>query len=491
MGYDAVDSSKSSKKRRQPVIETQDDHKILTNLGRLRSINLARDLQRNYVDGAAHLRQFRNAAVADGPKLAIQTDDEAANEQIDTWFNGVYAHSCSARDNSTLRNLVALVLQSLKREGDVVVSFDDYLFDDGKLWFWEADQICNLSEDDWKRNVQFPVSEGYTQDEGIVYDKFGREVGYIVSSVRGSSSVSADQATILPNTVAKLIKDPWRLNQRRGISELLNPGAMYQDSYEILSKELQSAKVAAGLAGVVKRTEGAEAALFGQGIDPEAIIDSTSSAVATAPAATNYDNLEALTGGYLEYMQPGDEFQIQNWNRPNINLKDFLDRVTSSAGASLGLSKTYATLTPAGSYTAFRGDMLLAWSQFRWDQKTMEQQLCDWIATKAIGWASRHGLTVPDGYELRLTWIWPDMPAVDEMKAQSATSEALANMSTNYSEILGPNWRKKLTKAAEQAELLRQLGISHARLPWTPAAPSDTKTETDEDEEAQEQNENI
>ena len=81
--YDAVDSSTSAKKRRQPRIETENDGKIMTSVGRLRSIGLARDLQRNYVDAAAHLRQFRNAAIADGPKLAIQTDDADANTEID------------------------------------------------------------------------------------------------------------------------------------------------------------------------------------------------------------------------------------------------------------------------------------------------------------------------------------------------------------------------------------------------------------------------
>jgi capsid protein len=467
--YDAVDSSTSSKKRRQPVIETQDDHQLLTSAGRLRSVGLARDLQRNFVDAAAHLRQFRNAAVGDGPKLAIQTDDEDLNADIDHWFNNIYAHNCSARDRLTLRMLVGLVLQSVKREGDVVIAFDDFLNDDGRLWFWESDQICNMREADFKKNTQFPVDQDYSQDEGVIYDVNGREVGYIVSWKRGQMEVSAEDATILPVGVAVMIRDPWRLNQRRGVSEMLNPGAMYQDSYEILSKELQSAKVAAGLAGVVKRQEGAEMFLLDQGTDPESIIDNTASSVVTTPVIPkNYDNLEALTGGYMEYIDPEDEVNILNWDRPNINLKDFLDRVTTSAGASLGLAKTYATLTPAGSFTAFRGDMLLTWSQFGWDQKTLEQLALDWIATKAIGWAIRKGLlsNIPADFAQRLFWQWPKMPSTDPLKTQKSTSESLANLTTDYAAELGPNWKKKLERAAEQRAMLEEVGLIYPRHPW-------------------------
>ena len=263
---------------------------------------------------------------------------------------------------------------------------------------------------------------------------------------------------------------------------------MYQDSYEILSKELQSAKVAAGLAGIVKRKEGAEMALLDQGIDPETIIDSTAAATTTQVVAKNYDNLEALTGGYLEYLDPDDDFQIQNWNRPNIALKDFLDRVTTSSGASLGLSKTYATLTPAGSYTAFRGDMLLAWSQFRWDQKTLEQQLCDWVAIKAITLAIRKGIlpvAVPDAFDRALTWIWPDMPAVDELKARQADTEGLANLTVGYAELLGPNWRAKLAAMAEQRKLIEELGlkIGASSEATTDEQPDDMDNRDNQDED--------
>jgi capsid protein len=243
---------------------------------------------------------------------------------------------------------------------------------------------------------------------------------------------------------------------------------MYQDSYEILSKELQSAKVAAGLAGVVKRKEGAEMMLLDQGIDPTDYSESTASdVVTTAVVPSVYDNLEALTGGYMEYMDPDDDFSILNWDRPNINLKDFLDRVTTSAGASLGLAKTYATLTPAGSFTAFRGDMILSWSQFSWDQKTLEQLLLDWVASKAILWAARKRIIkAPVGFERRLTWLWPKMPSADELKSAKATSERLANLTTDYEEELGPNWEAKLRSRGAQRRLLDEEDLLYPRLPW-------------------------
>jgi capsid protein len=263
--------------------------------------------------------------------------------------------------------------------------------------------------------------------------------------------------------VGRLIKSPWRLNQLRGSAEILPAAADYQDAYEILSSELQSAKVASKFAGVVTKKEGAEESLLASGIDPESIIDGSGTDIQTGePIADNYDRMEALTGGYMEYLEEGEDFKILDFDRPNVHLQEFLETATCQAGGAMGLTKTYSTLKTSTAYTAFRGDMLIAWAQFYWDQKFLERRFMDWVAVKRLTWAQRKGRikALPEDWQESMKFIWPKMPSIDPLKTANSIKQELANGTTDYSELLGPDWRDKLTALADQLEVASSLGLN-------------------------------
>lgn len=466
--YDVVDS-KNTKKRRRPQIEFDTEEKILGSYGRLQGINVGRNLHRNYATAASHERQFKlNVVGADGPKLSLQTDNEELNAAANREFNSKFAKDPDARDDNHLVEITANILTTVKREADVLVVFDDFDEDDGRLLFWEADQLTELSKNDWASQEQFPVEQGFTQSDGVILDKRGVVRGWIVTHKRGQAVSKIEDVMILKRDregdpgVARLIKSPWRLNQLRGSAEILASAADYQDSYEILASELQSAKVASKFAGVVTKKDGAEDALLQSGIDPENIIDNGGTTVQTGdPVAENYDRLEALTGGYMEYIEEGDDFKILDFDRPNIKLQEFLMYTTKSAGAAMGLSSTYSTLDTATSYTAFRGDMLIAWAQFHWDQKFLERRFLDWVAKKRLTWAQRKRRIgrLPVGWDDQLKFIWQDMPSIDPVKTAVAIKQELANGTTDYSKLLGPNWKDTLKNLADQLEYAASLGL--------------------------------
>ena len=172
--------------------------------------------------------------------------------------------------------------------------------------------------------------------------------------------------------------------------------------------------------------------------------------------------MEALTGGYMEYLDPDDEFQILDFNRPNVHLQEFLEATTCQAGSALGLTKTYSTLKTSTAYTAFRGDMLIAWAQFYWDQKFLERRFMDWVAVKRLRWAQRKGRiqTLPAGWEDKLKFTWPKMPSIDPVKTANAIKQEIANGTVDYSELLGPDWRDKLGALAGQLEYAAGLGLT-------------------------------
>lgn len=466
--YDIL-SSQNSKKRRRPSIEVLNEDKILGAYGRLEAINVGRNLQRNYATAVSNARQFKlNVVGATGPKLSLQTDDADANQAANKEFNVRFAKDPDARDDTPLNEITANILTTVKREADVLVVFDDFDEDDGKLLFWEADQLTTLSEADWKRQTQFPADQGFTQCEGVIIDKRGVVRGWIVCAERGKGISKLDDVMILKRDrdndpgVARLIKSPWRLNQLRGSAEILPAAADYQDSYEILSSELQSAKVASKFAGVVTKKEAAEDSLLDSGTDPESIIDGSGTTIQTGePIADNYDRMEALTGGYMEYLEEGEDFKILDFQRPNVHMQEFLETTTKNAGAALGLSATYSTLNTSTSYTAFRGDMLIAWAQFHWDQKFLERRFLDWVAKKRLAWAQRKGriANLPANWDESMKFIWPEMPSIDPLKTANAIKQELANGTTDYSKLLGPNWREALDALADQLSYAAERGL--------------------------------
>jgi len=461
--YDAVESSKQ---RRQPAVERKSEDNILNSRKRLLSHNVGRDLERNSAPARGIMHQFRINVVGPLGKLQVNVDggDEAAQ-----WFNGDWAKDCDFRDDVHWSTQCQNVVAAAVREGDILAVFDDDLIDDsGKLLMWEADQIVSLSEDVFKGWDGY--QEGYTQENGIVRDGWGRVVGYFASGERGLSVVDElDKVTFFPRGQARLVKNPWRINQGRGIGSLLTSATNFQDLYEILVKELQSAKVAASMAGWTKR-ENAETDWDTPAANPEYLpenIGKTTTEVdaeaanGTDPTAKNYENFESLTGGIWEYLAENDQIEFANIDRPNVHLAEFIEAVLGHAGASVGLARAYTILRADSSYTSFRGDMVLSWATFYTMQKWLERAFADWVAQRALAWAIKKGKVedLPDGWESSLSWVWPKMPNVDELKEAMAVRMALKNGTTDYSKLLGPDWRQRLGAFGEQFDAILDLGL--------------------------------
>lgn len=462
--YDAVETNKN---RRQPTIEIKSEDQVLEPRKRLLSHNIGRDLERNFASARGLIHQFRvNVVGADG-KMQINTPDgEAASK----WFNEVFSKSCDYRDDLHWSTILQNVVAAAIREGDLLVVFDDEITpeDSGKLIHFEADQIASVSENLLK---QLPGYEaGWTQDSGVVRDQLGKVVGYIATGKRGKTIIETlDEATFFPRSIARLVKNPWRLNQGRGVSAMLTAATNFQDLYEILAKELQSAKVAASIAGWTERQDAvmdydnpAGLAQFLPENNGKAAADTAlEGANSTDTTAPNYERFEALTGGIWEYLAKGDKINFANIDRPNVHLAEFIEAVLGHAGASMGLARAYTILRADSSYTAFRGDMVLSWATFYMLQKWLERDYADWVAVRAIGWAIRNGQVpaMAPGWERAISWSWPKMPNVDELKEESAIKQALKNGTTDFSKQLGPDWRKKLEAFSEQVNEIRRLNL--------------------------------
>lgn len=487
----AYDATQPSTMRRQPVREMTGEDGVYDQRKRVLGTNIGRDLERNYSPARSILHQFRMNVVGALGKLQVNV---AGGDKAASWFNGTWAKDCDYRDPGThfstaLQNVVA----SAMREGDLLALVDDAgLIDggqgNGKLLHWEADQIVPLTESGLK-------TKGYaaaTQENGILRGAWGKVVGYVTTGKRGMTSVEAEDATVWKPDDARLVKNPWRLNQGRGIPTVLASATNFQDLYEILGKELISAKRATQIAGFVERSDAVtdwDDPSLGAGHLPE---NSDKGATETAAEGANsaenseknYERFEAMTGGLFEYGAKGDKLTFPDIPRPNVRLAEFIEAVLGYAGASMGLASAYTLLKAQGSYTAFRGDMILSWVTFEAMQKWLERSYADWVAVKVLGWAQRTGAipALPEGWEQALSWQWPKMPEVDQLDAENATAQALKNGTTDYSQLLGPDWETRLGALANQINVIRKLGIPLSVLELKSGGAADNQKKDGADE---------
>tara|TARA_Y100000310_G_scaffold333780_1_gene412048 strand:+ start:2746 stop:4323 length:1578 start_codon:yes stop_codon:yes gene_type:complete len=461
------DATEPNRLREQPRTEKKDEGGIYDITKRLKGCNLGRDLERNYSPAKSMLHQIKVNVVGSLGKLRINLDGDEGTEGTE-WFNEVWSKDPDFRTDTDWSTELQNILGSEIREGDMLTVFDDDLIEDsGKLMTWEADQVVPVSDEVLKAKG---YGEGFVQDNGIIRDSWGREVAYCATGKRGIKLIDDPaQVTIWKRGQARLVRNPWRLNQGRGTPSLLTPSTNFIDLYEILSCELMTSKRAAKQYAFVKRAD-AVTDWDDPGSGPEWLPENDGQTAAevdaeganqTTKTARNYEKLDSFTGGLMDYMDPHDDVQFPDVTRPNKDLAGFLEAVIGYGGSAMGLARAYTILRADSSYTSFRGDMILTWVTFTWLQKHLERSIADWTAIKALTWAQRKNdiARLPDGWQRRLSWSWPTMPEVDELDAQNAIAAALKNGTTDWSKLLGPDWERKLKALGEQANVIRDLEL--------------------------------
>jgi capsid protein len=482
---DALETSHNTQ-RNQSTREKKGEDGLYTSQRKLKGVALARDLQRNggWFKGLVH--QFKVNVVGVGPKIRLATEDKNWNKASSTWFNGGWAKWCDGVDDSPLADMLQMALMSVKREGDCVCVFDDFDRDDGTIRWFESDQLPTIDEGSWKKEADkrgFLWKErvpGKTklqpmkQKDGLVIDRRGRVMAYVLDAQHGRTNVLYEEVMIVPRWhqvfnragSAKLLKSPWRLTQKRGQGDALVIANQQADIYEMIAADLQSAKNIAQRAGWIEVDKDAEGGVMRALLNSNLSQDEIDKLLygdgeQRGSLATQYEELEGTFGGRLDYLNAGESFHTNDHDKPSSSVKDFAGYIQESNGASMGLSRSSSTLKAEASYTAFRGEQVMSWQTYEVDQKSMERRLMDFLGFKSIDWAIRKGQLDkgPEGWENLMLWVWPRMREVDEHRTATAQATKLKNGTITYDEIHGPDWDKKFQGYAEQLDFGRDLGL--------------------------------
>ena len=498
------------RKRRPGRIEHRgEESEQLTPWRRLVGVDLARNMVRNSAPTRGIVRQMRVNTVGIGGKLSFAVEGEwyaAATAVFAEW-----ARHADYIDHTPWRELLQDVVYALAMEGDCVVAFDRGQFTgSGKLVCFEADQICNLAGDDWKKFAVGPRRR-WRQCSGILLDGWGRKAGVIVSRYRGRIETARKDAFVFVCDPDDPDAAPWRhvtrkfrLRQLRGSAPALASLSTTQDAHEMMGYELQSAKRGAShyaaalmkdpaqqpVDAAVLPTPESLAGEVASNNTPAGTAGAAAAACAPdAPGATDDGedelprNLVNITGGQFDMMEGVEKLEWDPATRPNERVVDFLEFSTRLAGRAHGLNSSYALGRADGSYSAARMDLCMSWIVFEDNQKFLESALADWVAVRVISRAiERKELAAgPEGWETRIRWQWPKPPAIDEQKEQAALTQKFRNGAASPQEVFGPNWRETLRLRAEFDAECKRLGITLAFQETTPGATtSNTNTNTDE-----------
>ena len=507
IGYDAV--NKRGEGRTAVGIERGNEDAILPSRKRTQLVATQRDAFRNTTFSPATALQLQiNVVGIEGGRVSFTTADDGFNTDAGRAFRK-WARRCNFSDGTPLNEMLQLLLIQLTHNGgDFIAVFDDGILTggrgSGKVRIFESDEIKNVVDEEFTR--VFGKETSYVQQNGIVYDGYGRICGAFVSTAgRQDDAFKEGQYIYLkldtPGDFEEsnwiLVANRWRMNQGRGISTSTHITNLLQDLADTQGSEVQAAKLNAGLGIVVTDDTPVEVESssegdwsVGDGGDGEEVSADTASEMAEIEAAENsalkragsslmsgQSAIVKLTGG-----KKLDSFKTE---RPNLDTVKFIQDQRIEAGTVYGLPSCFTTLNPAGTYTSARASMVMAERAFQRLRKILERNFLDWLATRFCLWA---GFALPEDFESCIRWRWPEMLEVDEGAYQSALAKEYTNAVRNLDPLTEDYFiaeRQRQTDKFHAAGLVAPWEISTAGGQLTPPEDSN-KNDTPEKEEVTE-----
>lgn len=494
-GYEAVQSPYDEMRRRAVVETTGEDGQLPANR-RLKLVNLQRDMMRNSPMRAAQDRQLRvNIVGSVGGKMyaGFPAEFKAAADEVMAYFNKVWFPRAEFTFRDSFNQVLKTIVTSLDVGGDMVLVFDDGILTGGRgtgrIRAFEADEIADV------RRLEDFFPAGYTQRQGFVYNKLGMFCGAFVStSQRGCETFDPAKGIIrleldpfsddTPNWI--MLGSRTRFNQGRGVSPLTGALTTMIDQHETSANEALASKWNSQLVGQVLHDAGTGG---GAGNLPGAFDDETGGGGGTDVKKVVLDRLKAIGIRYQD-MPEGLKMELFDTKRPNQNLAEYLDFLSGLVGGSRGLTRVFATMKAQTSYTAFRGEQVMAEQTFKDDRKTLERTVCDWAVKCVVKRALAMGqlrAPLPPAWETMIAWQWPHMIEVSEKDAAEALNRRLKNGTTSLKREVGPGERERIiAEMAEEKALFEAAGLIYPAAESVSGAVAETgdgETDTQQTED--------
>jgi lambda family phage portal protein len=453
----------------------------------------SRDLVRNVPIATGAIGTVVNNVVGDGLVLQSQVDRAVlglSDEQAEAWQSAaqreflLWAKSPDFTGRLNWDEMQALCLRAVLESGDVFVvrrrrkgQRDTYAL---KLQVIEADRVSNPNNGANRVDLV----------DGIEMDADGVPIAYHISASHPDDTTQGKKrewkrydlgSTVTGQPLILHLFDQQRPDQARGLPYLSPVIEAIKQLGDYQEAEIKAAVISAMFTVFVKQPT------ISDDGDAQSIIGD-------APAYSNTDPSSEIQmgSGAIVDLAAGEEVQFADPKRPNSAFEYFVDAITKSIGAALGIPKELLLKAFSASYSASRAALEMAWQFFNarrvWFAWKFCQPVYEWVITEAIvaGRLSAPGFFAAP--EIREAWLgsaWVSTSSrisLDPLKEANAYSKHLEMRTMSRQQIVmehnGGDWNLTEKQLAKEQKLLIADGLATdltAEVEEPPAEDDDTK----------------
>ena len=342
--YEGAESS-----RTRSVSVSSGSPNQLTSRSATRLRDQARDLERNYDIARGALDVLVANVVGTGvrpePQIRLNSGELATdiNEQIlELWED--WAHKPEVTWTHDLYGMQRLACRAWLRDGEVfgqLITGRRGNLDHGT----RVPYSIELIESDW---VPFSVNEPNVI-QGIVVNDWGRPRAYWVHKMHPNDLIGmGDLKRVESDRMIHLaLRD--RIRQMRGVTAFASVINRLKDIKDIEESERVAARVAANMAGYIKKGEPGMYGQAGTGMYGQA---------GTGSDASEYREIDWEPGIIFDDLRPGEEVGTIGSQRPNNALIPFRDSQLRAFAAGVGAGFSSTSKNYNGTFSAQRQELV-------------------------------------------------------------------------------------------------------------------------------------
>ena len=383
---------------------------------------------------AGILRTLANDTVGTGPRLQMQSGNDAIDDQVEAAFKGW----CAA---VRLADRLPLLRISKARDGEgiVVLRSNERLGHEVKLdlWLVEPEQVVDA-------HLSFGGAGITNHDaEGVEIDELGNATAYWIlrdhPNALGATAFTPPQRVPAQDVLHYFT--PERAGQWRGVTEIASALPLFASLRRYTLATVAAAENAANVTMVLKSNA------MG---DPE---EHNEAAGDTLP----------LEAGGVPLMPAGYELQGFKPEQPTSTYPEFKREILNEIARCLNIPFNVAAADSSSyNYASGRLDHKVYFKSIRVEQSRIAQHLLDPLLTAFLREAVLvEGLFTPDvraviGRDGKLpahAWFWDGFEHVDPVKDATADDMRLKNGSVTLAEIhgkAGHDWQQEIGQRARE-----------------------------------------
>lgn len=436
------ESVRYSKSRAQVYTHAPSDFKVeMSSFDRSEMVRKSRWLEKNCGFFREQITSMAVYSVGDGITPQCMTEDEAWNDMAEAYWR-----EWSKRPEITCRFNMAevthMVCRAIDRDGEIYVIKTRSKSGVPKVQLVESHRVHGTS-------APMPSASDREHD-GIIFGPYGQPVAYVIWD-------SNNKDRKVPAGAVMHIFEAEHPSGARNHPPLQHSINHMIDEMEILALEKRAVKDGTDITRVIKRHTGEFA---GQDLDAFGDENGTYYKPYTDPTDLMFREI----GGKVIALQPGEDFQSYQSNRPNSTFTGFLEHIRRDSAAGGGLP--YEFIHDAGGLGGPAVRLVVAKAERRFNQRQAilinRFLLPTWGFV--IGNAIKNG-DLPDNPKWScVSWHTPKKVTIDAGREAQQNREdielGLKSASEDYAER-GSDFKAQLIRRANDFRLIKEIATKY------------------------------